>query len=67
MSSSAPGKEHHASKVVMDFVDKIYDQTPGFNDVFDEETFYMFAAGFTLLTCLVAFTASRYITIKGKS
>ena len=40
-------------------IDKIYDKTPGFDDLFDEETFYVFAACFTLLTCLAAFVASR--------
>jgi len=35
-------------------------------DIFDEETFYTFAAVFTLVTCLATFLASRYITIKAK-
>ena len=35
-------------------------------DVFDEESFYMFAAVFTLVSCLAAFLASRYITLKAK-
>ncbi len=54
----------HAGRVVMRLVDKIYEMTPGFTDVFDEDSFYLFAAAFTLLTCLVAFTASRFISIK---
>ena len=54
----------HASHVVMEIIDKYYEQAPGFQDVFDEETFYIFAAVFTLATCLAAFVASRYITIK---
>ena len=56
----------HAGKVVMEFVDKIYDTTPGFTDVFDEDSFYMFAGVFTLVVCLGAFIASRYIKIKCK-
>ena len=56
----------HAGRVVMEFVDKIYDTTPGFNDVFDEETFYVFAVVVAVTACLAAFIASRYITIKGK-
>ena len=56
----------HAGKVVMEFVDKVYDTTPGFNDVFDEDTFYMFAASVTIFACLAAFVASRYIKIKAK-
>merc|ERR1711971_1424904 len=56
----------NGGKVVMEFVDKFYDQAPGFQDVFDEESFYMFAAVFTLVSCLAAFLASRYITLKAK-
>ena len=54
----------HASRVVMEVIDKYYEQTPGFQDIFDEETFYVFAAVFTLATCLAAFVASRYVKIK---
>merc|ERR1712117_984610 len=56
----------NGGKVVMEFVDKVYDQAPGFPDIFDEESFYMFAAVFTLVSCLAAFLASRYITLKSK-
>ena len=85
----------NGGKVVMEFVDKVYDQAPGFQvwvvltfalltlcvkhqhickmrftsfyqDIFDEESFYMFAAVFTLVSCLAAFLASRYITLKSK-
>ena len=52
--------------VVMGIIDKYFEQAPGFQDVFDEETFYIFATVFTLATCLAAFVASRYITIKCK-
>jgi len=50
----------------MDFIDKFYDKTPGFTDVFDEESFYIFAFFFTVLTCVAAVVASRYIKIKAK-
>ena len=56
----------HGGKAVMEFINKFYDQTPGFQDVFDEETFYMFAGVFTLVTVVVAVVASRYITIKDR-
>jgi len=56
----------HAGKAVMGFINKFYDQTPGFDDVFDEETFYIFAGVFTLVTILAAFVASRYITLENK-
>ena len=45
-------------------VDRLFDHVPAFVDVFDEETFYMFAGVFVGLTCIAAFTASRYIKIK---
>jgi len=37
---------------------------PYFTDVFDEETFYIFAGCFVLGTILLAFILSRFITIK---
>jgi hypothetical protein len=45
-------------------IDDIYNGLPSFTDVFDEETFYMFAFGFTCCTILVAFILSRFITLK---
>ena len=45
-------------------MDKLLDQIPAFGDIFDEETFYTFAAVFTALTCLAGFIASRYISLK---
>ena len=56
----------HASHVVMEIIDKYYEQAPGFQDVFDEETFYIFAAVFTVATCLIGFIASKYIKLKCK-
>jgi len=56
----------HAGRAVMGFIDKFYEQTPSFEDVFDEETFYVFAGVFTLVVILAAFVASRHITIKNK-
>ena len=43
-------------------IDKIYDTTPGFSDVFDEETFYAFFAVITVLSFVAAFVASRCVT-----
>ena len=37
-----------------------------FQDIFDEDSFYIFAAVFTVLTCLATFLASKYIKIKPK-
>lgn len=49
----------HAGRVVMQVIDRVYSKTPSFDELFDEETFYVFAACFTALTCLAAFVASR--------
>ena len=56
----------HGGRVVMEVIDKYYEQTPGFQDIFDEETFYIFAAVFTVATCLIGFIASKYIKLKCK-
>jgi hypothetical protein len=85
VSNSVP--KGHGGKAVMSFIDKFYEQTPGFTvqkikfvnvvpilnclcvllqDIFDEETFYTFAALFTLVTFIATFLASRYIKIKAK-
>jgi len=48
----------------MSIVNKVYESVPAFTDVFDEETWYIFAACFTIGTFVVAFMASRLITIK---
>lgn len=37
---------------------------PRFDDIFDEETFYIFAFFVVVVTILGAFILSRYITIK---
>lgn len=48
----------------MDIIERIYNDIPAFTDVFTEESFYVFVFGFTLVTILVAFVLSRFITIK---
>lgn len=48
----------------MDIIERIYNDIPAFTDVFTEESFYVFVVGFTLVTILVAFVLSRFITIK---
>ncbi|XP_067628727.1 uncharacterized protein [Eurosta solidaginis] len=45
-------------------IEKIYEDLPAFTDIFDEETFYMFAFCFVCATILVAFILSRFITLK---
>jgi len=39
---------------------------PSFEDVFDEESFYLFAGCVTLVSVLLAIAASRYITLKDR-
>ncbi len=58
-SHSAP--RGHSGRVVMRVFDKVYDRLPGFEDLFDEDSFYVFAACFTGLTCAAAFVASRSV------
>lgn len=48
----------------MKMVEHLYNQVPAFNDIFDEATFYVFVGLFVAGTILLAFIASRFITIK---
>ena len=54
----------HAGRAVMSIIDKYYEESPGFQDIFDEDSFYIFAVVFTLASCLMGFVASRYIKLK---
>jgi len=58
--------EKRSTKAVMQAVDKLYEHVPAFADIFDEETFYMFAGIFTVVTCAAAFVASRYIKLNNR-
>ena len=60
------GKQSQQRKyeATLKLVNKVYDQVPAFTDVFDEETWYIFAFVFTAASILAAFVASRYITLK---
>jgi large subunit ribosomal protein L53 len=57
-------KHVHGGGGALDAINHIYEQFPAFTDVFDEETFYLFAFAFTCTTVLLAVIASRFITIK---
>jgi len=48
----------------LEAVNHLYEQFPAFTDVFDEETFYIFAFCFACTVVLAACIASRFITIK---
>lgn len=41
-----------------------YADLPAFSDIFDEESFYLAFIGLTIVTLLVAFILSRFITLK---
>ena len=53
-----------AGKAVMEAVERIFSKSPSFEDIFDEDSFYLFAACFTCISVVAAFIASRYITLK---
>lgn len=43
---------------------KLSSHIPSFSDIFDEESFYIFAALITLGSIVAAVIASRYVTVK---
>lgn len=51
-------------EATLSIVNKVYDSVPAFTDVFDEETWYIFAGCFTVGTILLTLIASRFITLK---
>ena len=61
MSTQTGQRKYEAT---LKLVNKVYDQFPAFTDIFDEETWYIFAFMFTGITIVVAIIASRYITLK---
>jgi len=48
----------------MQLFTRMYDNVPYFTEVFDEETFYIFALIFVTASFLLAFILSRFIKIK---
>lgn len=61
MSSSSSSKGFQSSMILFN---KVYEAMPMFTDVFDEESFYIFAFFFVVTTILVVIILSRFITIK---
>lgn len=49
------------------YLTRAYSDLPAFTDIFDEEGFYLAFIGLTLMSILVAFIASRFITLKESS
>jgi large subunit ribosomal protein L53 len=48
----------------LQLIDTIYEQVPAFTDLFDEDTWYVFAGCFVAGTCVLVFLLSRFITIQ---
>jgi len=61
MSSKTTRRKYDAT---VKLVNKVYAQFPAFTDIFDEETWYIFAAVFTVATILAAVIASRFVKLK---
>lgn len=51
-------------KTHLSIFSKVYNLFPRFDEIFDEQTFYMVALIVTLTSILVAFILSRFITLK---
>lgn len=49
---------------ISNYLNRAYSNLPAFTDVFDEEGFYLAFIGLALLSVLVAFLASRFMTLK---
>lgn len=48
----------------LELADHLYSKIPAFNDVFDEETFYVFAIFVVVGSFFMAFILSRFIKLK---
>lgn len=59
-----PKSKERTVHKAMKTIDKLYDHTPGFSDIFDEELWYQFCFVFTMCTFVCVFILSRYITIR---
>ena len=61
-----PESKAKASKAVMAALDGWYEKIPGFEDVFTETSFYIFALVFTLLSIAGEVLASKHISLKDR-
>lgn len=55
---------HKTTYRLSNYLSRAYSDLPAFTDIFDEEGFYLAFIGLTVFSILVAFIASRFITIK---
>ena len=60
-----PEIKSKAGKAMIDALDRLY-ELPGFEDVFTETSFYIFAAVFTILPIAGGVLASRHISLKDR-
>lgn len=60
MERKFPGRDPGSMKMI----ESMYMQMPAFNDIFDEDTFYIFMFSLTAGAILLAFVASKYVVIK---
>jgi len=58
------GNKKYRGGGAVDAVDHVYGHLPRFDEIFDEETFYIFAVGIVIMSIVVAFVLSRFITLK---
>ena len=61
-----PDSKAKASQAVMAALDSWYGKIPGFEDVFTETSFYIFAVVFTLLSIVGGVLASKHISLKDR-
>lgn len=53
-------KQHYTKKIINDF----YHKMPYFEDVFDEESWYLFVICLVIVTFIVVYILSRFITLE---
>ena len=64
MHQSLVSMARRSYQAVLEIFRKLEANMPYFVDVFDEETFYIFAACFVIATILMAFVLSKFITLR---
>jgi len=55
---------YYGLKSDLNIFNKIYTSIPSFDDIFDEQTFYLFALFITFVTIIAVVILSRFITLK---
>jgi len=59
-SEDMANKEHYTTTIINGF----YNQIPAFEDIFDEESFYLFIICFMILTFIVVYILSKFIKLR---